>query len=68
MDRLRGHICKTPPKKKLLDINSSIREMIEFTRGVVIKSGVIVQVLRADNLPKIEHLSTEFFFHSLAWN
>ena len=54
MDRIRGHIRKAPPKKERLDINCTVREMIEFTRGEVTKSGATVQILLADNLPNIE--------------
>jgi len=54
MDRIRSHIRKAPPKKERLDINHAVAEMIEFTRGEVLKSGATVQVELAEHLPRIE--------------
>ena len=54
LGRIRGHIRKAPPQKGPVDINVAIGEMIEFTRGQIIKSGVSIQTQLADGLPLIE--------------
>ncbi|CAN1600677.1 two-component system, LuxR family, sensor kinase FixL [Pseudomonas mediterranea] len=54
LGRIRGHIRKAPPQKGLVDINAAIEEMIEFTRGQIIKSGASIQTQLMDGLPLIE--------------
>jgi PAS domain S-box-containing protein len=54
LGRIRGHIRKAPPQKGLVDINAAIEEMIEFTRGQIIKSGSSIQTQLMDGLPLIE--------------
>jgi PAS domain S-box-containing protein len=54
IDRLRALIKKEPPRKDRLDINEAIREVIEVTRGEVMKHGISVQTCLADGLPLIE--------------
>ena len=54
LGRIRGHIRKAPPQKGPVDINVAIGEMIEFTRGQIIKSGVSIQMQLADGLPLIQ--------------
>jgi C4-dicarboxylate-specific signal transduction histidine kinase len=54
IDRIRALIKKAPPRKDRLDINEAIREVIEVTRGEVMKHGVSMQTDLADDLPLIE--------------
>lgn len=54
LGRIRGHIRKAPPQKGPVDINVAIGEMIEFTRGQIIKSGASLQTQLTDGLPLIE--------------
>ncbi|WP_053213766.1 ATP-binding sensor histidine kinase [Pseudomonas sp. Q12-87] len=54
LGRIRGHIRKAPPQKEPMDIRAAIDEMIEFTRGQVIKSGASIQTRLADRLPLIK--------------
>ncbi|WP_166363555.1 trifunctional serine/threonine-protein kinase/ATP-binding protein/sensor histidine kinase [Pseudomonas akapageensis] len=54
LGRIRGHIRKAPPLKGPLDTNAAIREMIEFTRGQITKSGVSIQTQLTDGLPFTE--------------
>ncbi|NUT87616.1 AAA family ATPase [Pseudomonas corrugata] len=54
LGRIRGHIRKAPPQKGPVDINAAIEEMIEFTRGQIIKSGASIQTQLMDGLPLIE--------------
>ncbi len=52
--RIRDLIKKAPPKKDLLDINESIRDVIELARGEAVKNGVSVQTELGDGLPLVE--------------
>jgi PAS domain S-box-containing protein len=52
--RIRDLIKKAPPRKDNLEINGVIREVIELTRGEVVKNGISVQTELADGLPLIE--------------
>jgi signal transduction histidine kinase len=54
VDRIRGLIKKAPPRQECLDINAGIREVIEFTRGELVKNGISIQADLADGLPLIE--------------
>ena len=54
IDRLRALIKKAPRRKDRLDINEAIREVIEFTRGEVMKNSVSVDTDLAEGLPLIE--------------
>jgi PAS domain S-box-containing protein len=54
IDRIRALIKKAPPRKDRLDINEAIREVIDVTRGEVMKNGASVQTDLADDLPLIE--------------
>jgi PAS domain S-box-containing protein len=54
LGRIRQHIRKAPPQKGPVDINAAIREMIEFTRGQITKSGASIQTQLTDGLPFIE--------------
>jgi len=54
LGRIRGHIRKAPPQQRPVDINSAIREMIEFSRGQISKSGASMQTQLTDGLPLIE--------------
>ena len=49
--RIRAHIKNAPPRDDRLDINEVIREVVEFTRGEVVKNGVSVQMQLAEGLP-----------------
>jgi PAS domain S-box-containing protein len=54
LGRIRQHLRKAPPHKAALDINAAIREMIEFTRGQIMRSGVLIQTRLEEDLPLIE--------------
>lgn len=54
LGRIRGHIRKAPPEKGPVDINAAIAEMIEFTRGQILKSGARIDVQLMEGLPLIE--------------
>ena len=49
-DRIREHIEKAPPRKERFDLNAAISEVIALARGVIIRSGVSVQIRLADGL------------------
>jgi C4-dicarboxylate-specific signal transduction histidine kinase len=52
--RIRALIRKAPRRKDSVDINEAIREVIELTRGEVVKNGVSVCTELPDGLPLIE--------------
>ncbi|MGF6919290.1 trifunctional serine/threonine-protein kinase/ATP-binding protein/sensor histidine kinase [Paraburkholderia sp. 40] len=52
--RIRQLIRKAPPRKETVDINEAIREVIELTRGEIVKHGASVKTRLADGLPFIE--------------
>lgn len=52
--RIRALIRKAPPRQDCVDINGAIREVIELTRGEVVKNGVSLNAEFADGLPLIE--------------
>jgi C4-dicarboxylate-specific signal transduction histidine kinase len=52
--RIRDLIKKRPPRQDRLDINGTIREVIDFTHGEAVKSGVSVQTELTDGLPAIQ--------------
>jgi PAS domain S-box-containing protein len=54
LGRIRGHIRNAPAQKESLDINATIREMVEFTRSQVAKCGATLQMQLADDLPLVE--------------
>src|SRR4029077_7874756 len=55
VDGIRALIKKAPSRKERVDINAAIREVIELTRGEVVKNGVSVQTdLAGGGLPLIE--------------
>jgi C4-dicarboxylate-specific signal transduction histidine kinase len=54
VDGIRALFKKAPSRKEHLDINAAIREVIELTRGEVVKNGVLVQTDLAQGLPLIE--------------
>jgi PAS domain S-box-containing protein len=54
LGRIRGHIRKAPPQKEPVNINAAIGEMIEFTRGQIIKSGTSLQTQLTEALPLVE--------------
>ena len=51
---IRVLITKTSPRKERLDLNAGVREVLELTRGEVVKNGVSVVTELADDLPQIE--------------
>jgi Signal transduction histidine kinase regulating C4-dicarboxylate transport system len=51
---IRRHIRKAPPQKGAVDINAAIHEMIEFSRGQIMKSGALILTQLKDGLPFIE--------------
>jgi C4-dicarboxylate-specific signal transduction histidine kinase len=51
--RLRDLFKKTTPKMERLDINAAVAEVIEFTRGEVVKNGISAQTHLAENLPAV---------------
>jgi PAS domain S-box-containing protein len=54
VDRIRGVIRKTRPRRERLDINTAIREVIEIIRSEALKTGVSVRAELADDLPIID--------------
>jgi C4-dicarboxylate-specific signal transduction histidine kinase len=54
VDRIRNLIKKAPPRREPLEINGTIREVIEFARSETTKNGVLVQTELADGLPFIQ--------------
>jgi PAS domain S-box-containing protein len=54
LGRIRGHIRKAPQPKGPVDIHSAVGEMIEFTRGQMMKNGVLLDTRLMDGLPSIE--------------
>ncbi|MFS8975393.1 AAA family ATPase [Cupriavidus necator] len=54
LGRIRQLIRKAPPRKEPVDLNAAIREVIELTRGEIMKSGASVQMQLADDLPCID--------------
>jgi C4-dicarboxylate-specific signal transduction histidine kinase len=54
IDRVRALLKKAPPRKDRLEINGAIGEVLELTRGEVIKNGVSVQTELATDLPLVE--------------
>jgi PAS domain S-box-containing protein len=49
--RIRDLIEKAPPRKDSVDINEAVREVIELTRGEVLKHGVSVRAILGEGLP-----------------
>jgi PAS domain S-box-containing protein len=52
--RIRALIRKAPRRKDRVDINEAVREVIELTRGEVVKNAVSAHTELADDLPLIE--------------
>jgi PAS domain S-box-containing protein len=52
--RLRDLFKKTAPRMERLDINGAIAEVIELTRGEVVKNGISTQIRLADGLPVVQ--------------
>ncbi len=52
--RIRGLIKQTPPRNESVEINSAIREVIEFTRVEASKNGVAVRTELAEQVPIIQ--------------
>lgn len=53
VERIRALIRKAPLRKGCVNINETIREMIDLTRGEAAKSGVAVSATLADGLPPV---------------
>ena len=51
--RIRDLIKKAPPREDRLDINRTIREVIDLTRGEAVKNGISVQTQLTEGLPLI---------------
>jgi PAS domain S-box-containing protein len=54
INRIRGIIKKTPSRKDRVDVNETIRGVIELTRVEAAKNGVSVQTALGKDLPLIE--------------
>ena len=54
MGRIRRQIRKAPAHKESLEINATVREMVDFTRGEISRSASTVQVRLAEGLPSIQ--------------
>jgi signal transduction histidine kinase len=50
VDRIRDHIKKEPPRKKHVDLNEAINEVIVLGRSAVIRNGVSVQTRLCEGL------------------
>lgn len=53
LKRIRELLRKTPSRKGALDINGAIQEMVELTRGQVLKGGVRVHLRLVASLPAV---------------
>jgi PAS domain S-box-containing protein len=53
IDRIRDLTKKAPPRKGSLNINETIREVVELTHGEVVKNGVSLRTQLAEDLPLI---------------
>ncbi|WP_246257257.1 trifunctional serine/threonine-protein kinase/ATP-binding protein/sensor histidine kinase [Pararobbsia alpina] len=53
LGRIRAFINKAPPQNDRLNINEAIREVIELTRGEIVRNDVSVRTDLADGLPLI---------------
>jgi C4-dicarboxylate-specific signal transduction histidine kinase len=51
---IRALMKKAPSRSELLDINETIREVIELTRSEAVKNGVSVQMKLAEHLPLVQ--------------
>jgi PAS domain S-box-containing protein len=54
IDRIRDLTKKAPPRKGSLNINETIREVVELTHSEVVKNGVSVRTQLAEGLPLIQ--------------
>jgi len=54
IEGIRALIKKAPPRKRALEINGAILEVIALTRGEILKNGVSVQTQLAEGLPLIQ--------------
>src|SRR6185369_5157014 len=52
--RIRGLLNKTPPQKKPLDVNETIREVIGLVKKDLIRSNIVLHTHLADGLPEVE--------------
>jgi PAS domain S-box-containing protein len=50
ISRIRGLVSKAPPRKDQLDINNTIREVIELTRSELHRNGISLRTQLADGL------------------
>jgi PAS domain S-box-containing protein len=53
IDRTRGLVRKATPRKKRLEINEAIFEIIALVHGETIKHGISVKTQMAENLPPV---------------
>src|SRR5438270_5299507 len=53
IDRIRALVKKVPPRRKLLDLNEAIREVITLTQTDLQRNGVKLQTRLADDLPLV---------------
>ncbi|AXF01728.1 trifunctional serine/threonine-protein kinase/ATP-binding protein/sensor histidine kinase [Paraburkholderia hospita] len=51
--RIRELVKKAPPRKEPFNINTAIRDVVDFTRGEARKHGASVQTRLADQLPHV---------------
>ena len=54
IDRIRALVKKAPPRQDQLEINEAILEVIEITRGELLRNGVSLQTELARDLPLIQ--------------
>src|SRR5467141_2697847 len=54
VDRIGSIIKKTPPRKKVVDLNAAILEVTALTRSEAVKTGVTVGTQLAGELPRIQ--------------
>jgi PAS domain S-box-containing protein len=54
IDRIRALVKKAPPRQDQLEINEAILEVIEITRGELLRNGVSLQTELARGLPLIQ--------------
>jgi signal transduction histidine kinase len=54
VDRIGSLIKKAPPRKEVVDLNAAILEVTALTRSEAVKTGVALDTLLADELPRIQ--------------
>lgn len=70
VSRIRQLIKKAPPRKELVDINSTIREVVELTRSEASRCGASVESQLSEGLPPVagDHIQLQQVLLNLVLN